>query len=361
VEQVRSRRILIMEDNPDGHRLSYVSLLASAAAAAGYHVTLATTEEVLSSNEWSIHMGKAWSVMEYQILDYYSIAALSRLSNELDVDHVVIPDGDSFAYELSKGHRWTGRGTVSVLVMREKGQMSRIPGLALVKTVVKGLLLQFANFRPRVQIRVLKSATWRGYSTLPVSRDPVNLSCADQRSESANLPILLDNYFWFGVVGRVGQRKNLPLVAAAVAALDRGDVALLVAGQIDEGILQEAKPHLDLIREAGGRIEVVDRLLSDLEMDQIITELDCVVLAHSNDGPSGILGKAVAAGTKIVAAGASTLRADCRHIGASAEWVQMTEQRLSTALARAISKPAPQAGQLASPVEFTSGLLGNKP
>jgi glycosyltransferase involved in cell wall biosynthesis len=172
--------------------------------------------------------------------------------------------------------------------------------------------------------------------------------------------VLLEGYFWFGVVGKIGQRKNLPIVAAAVAALDRANVALVVAGQIDEGILQEATPHLDRIREAGGRVEIIDRLLTESEMDQMIMELDCVVLAHSNDGPSGILGKAVAAGTRIVAAGASTLRADCRHIGAGAEWVTMTERLLSEALARAILKPRPQSSLLASPAEFTAGLLGGK-
>lgn len=349
-----------MENNPDGHRLSYVSLLAAAAAASGDHVILATSENAAASQEWSVHIGAEGSGRECKILANYSIDAIGRLSNELDIDHVVVPDGDSFAYKFSRGHRWIGHGTISALVMREKGQSSRLPGLAFLKTVAKGLMLQVANFRPRVQIRVLKSATWRGYSALPISRDPVSLMRPDQGNSSADLRMLLVGYFWFGVIGKIGQRKNLPLVAAAVAALDRADVALVVAGQIDEGILQESKPHLDRIREAGGRIEIIDRLLSELEIDQIITELDCVVLAHSNEGPSGILGKAVAAGTRIVAAGASTLRTDCRHIGGSAEWVKLTEQHLSTALARAISKPPPSASRPSSPEEFTSGLLGNK-
>jgi glycosyltransferase involved in cell wall biosynthesis len=356
VHEAAPRRVMIVEGNPDGHRLYYVSLLVRGAIASGCSVTLATTERALSSSEWSSHLGAGRHGAAIALLDGNSLAAVRGLADELKVDHVVIPDGDSFVYELAKGERWSGRSTVTALAMREKGQLSAIPGMSQLMTLAKQASFLLANLRPRVEVRILKSGPWRGFSMLPVVRDPVTLT--NHGSERIQLPGIEN--FWFGIVGRVGHRKNLPLVAAAIASLNRPDVGLVVAGQIEAGVLDMAEPHLERIRDNGGRVEIIDRQLSESEMDQIVVDLDCVVLAHSNEGASGILGKAVASGTRIVAAGASTLRADCRRVGSGAEWVQMREHLLTNALGRAISAAPPQASHLASPAEFTAGMLGHR-
>lgn len=356
-----SRRVLIIEPNHDGHRLSYVSLLVSAASAVGDHVVFATNSRVVASGEFEVHLGKFNSQLELVTNEDLSLAEIERLCRDLDIDHVVVPDGDSIAYALAKGHPWTWRGTITALVMREKGQPSRFLGVTSAKTAAKTVLLLAANLRPRIQVRVLKSAIWKGYSLLPVSRDPVTLSTFTETNGNSFAPILTDQFFWFGILGKVSHRKNLPLVAAAIAAVNRRDIALVVAGQIEEGVLELAKPALQRIREGGGRVAIIDRLLSDKEMDDLLRRIDCVVLAHSNEGPSGILGKATAAGTRIVAAGASSLRSDCRNIGLGAEWTPLKESELSLALARAISQPGPLPSQNASAGEFAYGLLGHKP
>lgn len=357
MKQLRSRRVLIVEGNADGHRLFYVSLLASAAAAAGEEVLLATRASVISSPEYAVHMAKFGSQLKLTTTEDFSVRDVERLCRVHAIDHAVIPDGDSFAYQLSKGHPWTWRGTVTALVMREKGQPSRVPGSALVKTAVKGVLLQAAHCRRGVEVRVLKSASWRGFSLLPTTRDPVVLNAKNKCTEPHALPSLSKSRFWFGLVGIIGQRKNLPLVAASLASLGRPDIGLLVAGRVEAGVLEEAEEHLERIRGYGGQVTIVDRLLSDEELDLAVRQLDCVVLAHSNEGPSGILGKALAAETRIVAAGAKSLRLDCRHIGQGALWAPLDEQRLSVALAKATNVPIPDANSFASAQEFASGLL----
>lgn len=357
----RPRKVLIVEGNPDGHRLSYVSLLASAAEAKGEHAILATSTRAVGSKEWAIHLGRN-APLELSIVGDLTLEGLASRANDLGVDHVVIPDGDRFAYELARGQRWAGKGTLSVLVMREKGQRLFVPGTAAVMTFVKRLFFLAANRRPGVEVRVLKSATWRGFSLLPISRDPVVLKNSEENESSKFLTALDGNYFWFGVVGKIGERKNLPLVAASVAAMKRPDVALLVAGEIDPEVLAQTQEHVKRIRQSGGRVEIMDRLLSDEEMDSVIRNLDCVVLAHSNEGPSGILGKAVMAGTRIVASGAVSLRDDCTHVGIGAKWVKMNERALAAALCSAIeSLPPTGKGVASSPEEFTSHLLNPKP
>lgn len=357
MEELSSRRVLIVEGNADGHRLSYVALLASAAIAAGDEIVFATRESVLSSREFPVHMSAFGPELELRTMEDFSVRGVERLCREHNIDHAVIPDGDSFAYQLSKGQSWAWRGTVTALVMREKGQPSRFPGAVFAKTFVKGLLLLAANRQRRVEVRVLKSATWRGFSLLPTSRDPVVLSSGDETLQRNSLPSLSDGLFWFGVIGKIGHRKNLPLVAASLAALQRSDIGLLVAGQVEDGVLLQAEEHFAGMRQAGGQVVILDRLLGDSELDALIRELDCVVLAHSNEGPSGILGKAVAAGTRIVAAGAGSLRKDCRHIGNGAEWSPLARQQLSTALGRSIGASRPIGSPLASPYDFAAGLL----
>ncbi|MDQ0800078.1 glycosyltransferase [Arthrobacter sp. SLBN-112] len=338
-----------------------MSLLVSAANAVGDYVVFATKSQVVASGEFQVHLGTFNSQLELVIKDDLSLVEVERLCRDHAIDHVVVPDGDSFAYALAKGHAWTWRGSITVLVMREKGQPSRFPGVTFAKTVAKVLLLQAANLRPRIQVRVLKSAIWKGHSLLPVSRDPVTFSTFTETNNNSFAPILTDQFFWFGVLGKVSHRKNLPLVASALAAVNRADVALVVAGQIEEGVLDLAQPALQRIRDRGGCVTIVNRLLTDIEMDDLIRRIDCAVLAHSNEGPSGILGKAAAAGTRVVAAGASSLRIDCRNIGPGAEWAPLKESHLSFALARAISQPGPLPSQNASAGEFAAGLLGHKP
>lgn len=353
----RKRRVLVVERNPDGHRLYYVSLLVSAAIEDGNEVFVATTERAVNSSEWRVHVGPlASGASVHQVTDF-SLEAIGELSRDLEIDHVVVPDGDSCAYEIARMGRWPGHGTIAILVMREMGQPARVPGLAMVKTIAKRIALHRANRTSRVQIRVLKSSAWRGRSALPVSRDPVSL-IGDETVGEKPANVLPSGIFWFGVVGNVDPRKNLPMVASAIASLNVKDVGLVVAGQLRDSVLESAEGSFQRIRAMGGRVVVIDRLLEEAEFDQIITELDCVVLAHSNEGPSGILGKAMAAGTRIVAAGAATLRADCKNIGPGAEWTPLDERLLGASLGRAVRSPCPTPSTSASTREFTSGLLG---
>lgn len=357
MQEVTPRRVMIVEGNPDGHRLYYVSLLIRSAIGAGFGVTVATSEEALASAEWSTHMGGNGHDVTVTLLNDYALESLRKLADKTNVDHVVVPDGDSIVYELAKGSPWSQHKTITALVMREKAQPSAIRVLRPLRTLTKQALFLVANLRSRVEVRILKSGPWRGFSAVPIIRDPVTLT--NPGPERIDLPE--GPTFWFGIVGRVGHRKNVPLVAAALASLNRSDIGLVLAGRMDDGVLDSSLPHLDRIRDNGGRVVIIDRQLSESEMDQLIVDVHCLVLAHSNEGPSGILGKAVAAGTRIVAAGALTLRSDCRRIGPSAEWVRMSEHRLAGALGRAISGAPPRPVHLSSPEEFAAGLLGTRP
>lgn len=352
------RHVLVVEDNSDGHRLHYVKLLVREALEADMSVTIATNSLARLSAEWRMYLGDVESQISTIEIDEFGVGAVELLATELAVDHVVVPDGDAFAYALARPGSWTGRATVSALVMRAAGQQSSIPGMAGLKTALKRSLLLVANFRRNVSIRVLKSSSWQGSSMPRALRDPVTIHphrYLGERLIEKESPL---PRYWFGVVGVVDPRKNLPLIAKALASLERSDVGLIVAGRLQPGVREAAEHDLARLSKAGAMVKVVNRLLEDDELDQLISDLDCVVLAHSNEGPSGIFGKAVASGTRVVAAGAKSLKADCKTTKGGAEWVPLETERLRSALSRAMEMNPPTPLNIASARDFAAGLLG---
>jgi hypothetical protein len=358
VNSNQPRHVVVVEKNPDGHRLHYVKLIFEEALKRNCSVTLVTSKSARVSAEWKLHLSKLEGLFNTFELHDFGVDSIQRTAIEVSADHVVVPDGDAFAYALATRNLWRAPASVTALAMRGSGQPSSIPGVSAIETLVKHALILVANYQPNVRIVVLRSSTWQGRSMVPVVRDPVTLnprgeigSCLDRATASES------RRYWFGVVGVVGARKNLPLIAAALASLDRADIGLVVAGQLQPGVREEAEPAMSRLRRKGAEVVVMDRLLEDHEMDQLIGDVDCVVLAHSNEGPSGILGKAVSLGTRIVAAGARSLRRDCRNIRTGAVWTPLGVTHLSDALNRAIVMDRPEPKSVASPEDFAAALL----
>lgn len=78
-----------------------------------------------------------------------------------------------------------------------------------------------------------------------------------------------------------------------------------------------------------------------------------MVVAHSNEGPSGILGKAACLGARVVAAGARNLERDVRVLGSAGCWVPLEVSELSRAFAHAMDSPRPASSIAASTEDFT--------
>lgn len=351
-----TRKVLIVEPNQDGHRLQYVAIVIRECLDAGDSVLVATLPSVLNSPEWRMYLAGYES--EITVIETPRVCPkeVRRVAIQLGVDHVVVPDGDSFAYSLVTSRAWSGPMTVSALVMRPGGQPSRLPGMTPLKTAVKQAVLLAANRHRNVRIFALKSSVWQGFSVLPTLRDPVSVwpisagtSLLTERADKRR--------YWFGVVGVVGERKNLPLIAEALAGMDCSNIGLIVAGRIQSSVLEASEAHLRRISELGGAVKLLDRLLEDQELDNLIADLDCVVLAHSNEGSSGVFGKAAALGTRIIASGARSLKMDCRGVEASAEWVPLRADSIRRALRGATQKDRPLPVPFASPSDFAQTLL----
>ncbi|TFD17436.1 hypothetical protein E3T26_02075 [Cryobacterium sp. TMT1-21] len=295
----------------------------------------------MQSPELSIHLADLDARVEVMYHLEFSGEGIAELTRQLRPALTVIPDGDGIALEVGRTARWSGHGELSLLIMREAAQPTSVPGLANLKTVLKLIVLQRARAVSGVRITLLKGALWRGKSGFPVARDPVTIEASAHHIQTIRSSWgLHEEVFWFGVLGAVSARKNLPLVAEALTKFGNPGIGLLIAGSCDSSAMSEAQEALNALRRTGARVTLVDRLLEDWELDSAVAAVDAVVLAHSNESPSGLFGKAAAAGTRIVAGGSKSLKRDSSVIGSLAIWSPLGLNQLAEALQWTVNQPS---------------------
>jgi hypothetical protein len=351
-------RVLIVEPNMTGHRPYYVRLLVMAAASMGHSVVVVSLPGQFESEDARIHLVRVSGQFERLEVAEVSLESLAQLSRALGAAQTVIPDGDRFGLRLALTRGWRGVGALSVLIMREVAQPGRIPGEQAMKTFVRRQLFRRAASFPNTRISVLKSFWWIGTSEFCVARDPITMQHSAEVEEQLRADWGLEpGRYWFAILGAISRRKNVDLVARALADLEVSKIGLLVAGGWDESMGREAISALADLQRAGTPVVVINRRLQDEELDGAVAAVDCVVLAHSNEGPSGVLGKAAVAGTRVVAAGAKSLREDLACMIGLGSWIPLDRAALCSALGRATRLPRPPKLQGQESARFSGPLL----
>lgn len=351
-------KVLLVEGNVSGHRLSYVRLLAREAISRGYSVHLATSPRASETPEFSAHLTDCLHDITVSAHSDFGIRAIEKLSLELGASRTVIPDGDASALQLARRGRWRGRSRLSLLIMRESAQPDKFRLRGLIKQLAKRAVMLRVRNIPKVDLAVLKSATWSGKSRTKVALDPVVVSCTEEDVLDIRESWKLDGTrYWFAVLGAITERKNVPLLLECLSRLAPGTCGLLIAGRIDPAVRDRIQSATEGLTVLETPVLVVDRILSDRELDAAVTATDCLLLAHSNEGPSGLLGKAACAGTRVIAAGAKSLRKDVQSLGPAAEWTQLSAQQISEAMSRATCSAAPFPQTGTNSKSFTDALL----
>jgi hypothetical protein len=357
-----TRRIGIVEPNSSGHRLYYVRLLVQDAARAGNDVVVFLHRESVTTDEYMVQLEDIAHLFSLSPLpadlQRLSLKFLQNIALDSELDLTVVPDGDYVARSMAMSKGWRGRGQLSVLVMREKAQPSSTFGRTAMVNGLKWVLHHWANRQQQANIVLLKTAFWDGKSRLATAQDPVTMSATTMSIAQIRQEFGLDpSRQWFSVLGVVDERKNLPLVTQSLSHLNQQSIGLLVAGRCSPTVLDSAQPLIDSLRSAGTPVIIIDRMLSDLELDSAVGAVNTVIMAHSNDGPSGLFGKAAAAGTRIVAAGSETLRQDLVAFPNLGEWTKLDDLELAAALQRSLTDTTPRSGSSPGTESFTRSLL----
>ena len=349
---------LIVEPNHEGHRFYYVALLVRECIARGDSVIVMTTAKAAKSPEWGCHLNSLGAGRVLYPPEEFRLPEIARISTRLRTNLTILPEADHYNHYLWTALRygWTGSGNLALLSMRADGQ----PGppfawLRPAKTVAKRALIWVAGFRPRVRSFALHSPLAPRRGPLRWVADPVTLECSSEQVEAMRRSLNeAGDRYWVGVFGSVTPRKNLPLIVEAI--LNQPDLGLLIAGSMDEGVSIEIAPLLSTFVSNGGRVINLPGPLADAEFDSAIKAEDCVIIAHSNEGTSGTVLKAAAAGRRLVLAGARSLKQDAVRLGDQAIWSPLDVDSLRRAILQTRRLPEPTKGIELGEEQFCKAL-----
>lgn len=361
---------VIVEPDPNGHRYQAVANVAAVAAETG-EVLLLTSRGASTSTEFAVYLADAkLSVVEVFDEIYPPTRLMARaiadVAREQTVSTAVVMDADQslkkWFYVARSEFRGLGARRPRVVFMLTRypaklaitdrvGWKLRIPKAVLaVAAMATGTLHHVAGFAGRDDMTeglIVKRA-----------RDPEICSAhaRDRAALRAELGLPQDRVI-AGIFGLMSERKNAPLVLEAlqVAGIDAD---LLLAGSIQP----EVQAWIDSLPDVDRRRLIVqDGFLDNELLDKLVASVDVAPIALTNNGPSGIMGKALAAEVPVVTAG-SQVRARELVATDGGEVADLTAASIGAAIQRVLDRDpeAPRRNTVppATADEFARRLLG---
>ncbi|MCW2753257.1 MAG: hypothetical protein JWQ32_668 [Marmoricola sp.] len=361
---------VIVEPDPGGHRFQAVLNVAVEAARHGSEILLLTSYGAQATKAFDVYLADIDLKVDERFDQIYPptaqiAAAVADLARTGDVDTVVVMDADQSLKKwwLVAGRAFRGlshKPRVVFMLTRYPAKLGltdlvgwklRIPkaGLALAARAT-GSLHHVAGFAGRDDMS-------RGW-IVRRARDPEICSAhaRDRVALRAALDLPQDRTI-VGIYGVIEERKNAPLILDALKSADL-DADLLLAG----GVRPEVWAWVNgLSATDRARVIVRDGFLTNELLDQLVAAVDAVPIALTNNGPSGIMGKALAAGVPVVTAG-SVVRARELVATDGGAVADLTPESIGAALRTVLERDpdAPRHNSVppATIEEFTQNLLG---
>ncbi|HEY2165750.1 MAG TPA: hypothetical protein VGH01_01175 [Jatrophihabitantaceae bacterium] len=302
---------LIIEPDPGGHRFQYVSHVVGLAAQLG-DVVLLTSAGASTSAEFETYLAGAPIKVDERFEEIYPptaefVAAIADYCTTADVATVFVMDADKSLkrwWQLApkRLRALPKRPKIVFLLTRYPARLSPLDRIGLMHRVAKASLSLAAMASGSLhRVVSLAGRDDMGKGTIvKLVRDPAICSAhaRDRFAIRESLGLPRDRQL-VGIFGVISDRKNVPLVAAALRRA-APDAQLLLAGSMDPDVAAWLQSRPAAEREA---IRVYEGFLSNETLDLLVAAADVVVIAQNNNGPSGIMGKAVAAGVPVLSAG----------------------------------------------------------
>ena len=352
----QARPVIVVEPNATGHRFYYVQILVRYLRDHSIRCVLATSDQAIASESGRrllVDFGREVDVVTNK---QWTLQSVSLLALERGAARTVFPDGDAWILQLSRSRRsWHG-GLATMLMMRSEPHSTGYPLLDFARRRVRRAMVSRARRVEEVSILTLGDAGRAHAPSDGVVADPIEIGLEptpSHRSIARNHFGLPDERFVIAIVGAIDARKNVETVIAAAESVPNATVML--AGQLST----ESRNAVSASFDGTNATEIlsIDRLLTDLEIDQAVLAADVVVAAHTNEGPSGIVGRALHLGTPVLAAGADSLRVALLDHPDRGMWVPLTVADLSFGLNTITRRRRPIPLLAPSTDEFASALI----
>lgn len=306
---------VVVEPDPGGHRFQYVRHVAELAGRDG-EVLLLTIRGARAGAEFATYLGD----VELEVEECFDgirpptrelAEAVAALARAQPIGTVLIMDADQalkrWWLEAPRAFRDLAvRPRVVFLLTRYPARLPLRDGLGWRHRLAKGSLALLATARGVLD----RTLTLAGRDDLATGwfvervRDPAICSAHSRdRAELRTVAGLPGDRKLVGIFGVIDARKNVPLVAAACRQLDGVD--LVLGGSLSRELAAWLRA---LPPEHRAGIHLREGFLDNAEIDRLVASCDAVAIAQNNNGPSGIMGKALAAGVPVVSAG-SVVRA----------------------------------------------------
>ncbi|MGJ9412780.1 hypothetical protein ACHAAC_08715 [Aeromicrobium sp. CF4.19] len=358
---------LLVEPSPSGHRFQTVAMVAEVLARTDDVVVLTSAGAVEDPAHETFLAHLEGVRVEGALDEEYPptrtiVREVARRSAVGEADTVVVLDADQalkrWWWEAPRAFGLRRRPRIVFMLTRYPARLDltdvvgwrlRIPKATLaVLAMLSGSLRRVAGFAGRDDLS-------RGW-IVKRTRDPAR--CGAHSRDRATLRerhgLPVDRRL-VGIFGGVSERKHPDLVWDALVT--SGLEADLVLGG---GLSESVTAWIDSIRQSDrNRIVLRPGFLPDQDLDELVAAADAVALVMTNNGPSGIMGKALAAGVPVVTAG-STVRASEVAATGGGESAAMTAESIGTALDRVLERGglAPSRVPEATVEAYVAAMIG---
>jgi len=355
-----SRRVMVVETSPSGHRLVFVREIVAEALRRRSSVVFATTESVLRDPAFARHVAAFAQMIELQLVPgKLTVKGLQVRASALGCDLVIVPDALKYRSALLPG--LTRRlPLVRLVIMNDPLWEVRRRWLPSPKLLLKRGVLLLSGARRGVQILWLRGQGSRRTASIVV--DPLLLdgSVSSIREDAARMRSALmmdEGTFWFGIVGALDARKNVPLVIDALrkAARETGiPVGLALLGPWSDPVTERSASTA--LATCDYRVVRRHDALTNREMNVAVAALDCVVMAYSTSAPNSTAAKAAALGVRVAAAGSASFRRFVSQVTGLAG-ASLDVDAVARELVAALQRPLPEPRKLTGSEGLTDPLL----
>lgn len=347
---------LIVEGNGRGHRAWYVRLLIDriheVAPSATPHVLVGA--DAPRSIDWLTHLGE--SAPPHRLIPVegafapYLLRTVHRWRGP-----ITVPDGDRWLPLLALVALVSRRrlhGGVLLLRPLRVGQRKRIADRLKAASVSV-----IRRCSPDLRVYKLAATARPGQVSDDVLLDPVQMRPRDTSAEAWRRAWALpDDARIALVIGDVTSRKYVDCLVRAMAHVSQ-ETVLVIVGRPDLAVRQAVSEMADRVS-----VRLLEGYVSDEDLDTWVATADAVCVVHRNEGSSGILLKAAAAGTPVLVGGANSVIAAARalgvqHVVARTSSLALLGHDLAAAARLPRSCPDRRLTQTRG-VAFTDGLLG---